>query len=205
MTKNDYLEDISAIKSIMNKSTRFISLSGLSGILAGLYALAGAAFGYWLVHNNKTTHVLSEDQIFNYILFDLIAVAIFAMTTGIYLTYTKAKKNGEKMFDQTGRRAVTHFLIPLLSGGAFILITLKQLEYGQIAALMLLFYGLALINASKFTLSDIKYLGGIEIGLGLLCALIPSIGFWLWVIGFGVMHIIYGIIMHVKYEKNDHE
>ena len=91
--------------------------------------------------------------------------------------------------------------MPLITGGIYILIILNQQKYGQTGALMLIFYGLALVNASKFTIGNIKYLGYIEIALGLVCALLPGYGFWLWVLGFGVMHIIYGSFMLIKEKR----
>ena len=66
---------------------------------------------------------------------------------------------------------------------------------------MLIFYGIALYNASKHTLSYVKYLGFTEIILGLISAMYPGDGFWFWVIGFGFMHIIYGSLMYFKYDK----
>lgn len=201
MEQQDYLKDLSEIKDIMNKSTRFISLSGLSGIMAGIYALIGAAYAYWLVTTSVRGYLILDGKIFNIILLDLFLIAFCTIITAIFLTHRKAKKNGERMFDKTALRAVIHFLIPLVTGGVYILIILNQHKYGQTGALMLIFYGLALINASKYTLGQIKYLGIIEVVLGLICALLPGFGFWLWVIGFGFMHIIYGTIMHFKYDR----
>lgn len=201
MSNKDYLKDISEIKSLMNKSSRFISLSGLSGILAGVYALIGAAVAYWLFDNHEPYPSRSNDLMIEFIFIDLFLIALLSVVTGIYLTTRKAKQNGEKIWDSTSRRLVLNFLIPLVVGGLYILIILNQQKYGQTGALMLIFYGLALINASKYSIGDIKYLGFIELILGLLCALYPGYGFWLWVIGFGVMHIIYGTWMHFKYDK----
>jgi len=200
MTDQDYLKDLSEIKNLMNKSSRFISLSGLSGIMAGIYAILGAIYAYWLVSTSDIEYLILDGEIFNLILLDLFLIAFFTVVTAIYLTVRKAKKNNENIFDKTGLRAMINFLIPLITGGIYILIILNQQKYGQTGALMLLFYGLALVNASKYTLGQIKYLGFIEIGLGLICALFPGYGFWIWVIGFGIMHIIYGVIMHFKYD-----
>jgi len=200
MTQQDYLKDLSEIKHLMNKSSRFISLSGLSGIMAGLYALIGAGYAYWLVTTSVKGYLILDGKIFNIILIDLFFIAFFTVSTAIFLTFRKAKKNGESVFDKTGLRAMINFLIPLITGGIYILIILNQQKYGQTGALMLIFYGLALVNASKYTLGHIKYLGYTEIGLGLICAFLPGYGFWLWVLGFGVMHIIYGVIMHFKYD-----
>jgi len=200
MTDQDYLKDLSEIKTLMNKSTRFISLSGLSGIMAGIYALIGAFYAYWLVTTSIKGYLILDGRTFNIVLIDLFLIAFLTIITAVLLTNRKAKKNGEKLLDKTALRAIGSFLIPLVSGGVYILIILNQQKYGQTGALMLMFYGLALVNASKYTLGKIKYLGYIEIILGLICAIIPGYGFWLWVIGFGVMHIVYGIIMHFKYD-----
>lgn len=200
MESKDYLKDISDIKNMMNKSSRFISLSGLSGILAGIYALIGAAAAYWLVMEYSYGTLILGGRIFNLVLLDLILVAVFSIVTAIILTTKKAKKHGAKIWDNTSRRLVINFLIPLAVGGIYILIILNQQKYGQTGGLMLIFYGLALINASKYSIGDIRYLGFIEIALGLVAAFYPGLGFWLWVLGFGVMHIIYGTWMYFKYD-----
>lgn len=200
MDSKDYLKDITEIKQMMNKSSRFISLSGLSGILAGVYAIIGAIVAYWLVSNYSYGTLLLDGKIFRLVLLDLFLVAAFSVITGIILTTRKAKKQGVKIWDATSRRLVFNFLTPLISGGLYIIIILGQQKYGQTGGLMLIFYGLALISASKYSIGDIKYLGIIEVILGLTATLLPGYGFWLWVIGFGVMHIIYGAWMHFKYD-----
>lgn len=200
MSDKDYLKDISEIKNLMNKSSRFISLSGLSGILAGIYALIGAAVTYYLVNSYSYGVLTLDGWIFRTVMFVLFLVAFFSAVTGIFLTTRKAKKNGEKIWDTSSRRLIFNFLIPLVAGGLYILIILAQGKYGQTGGLMLIFYGLALVSASKYSIGDIKYLGFIEIVLGLIATLYPGYGFYLWVIGFGVMHIIYGSIMHFKYD-----
>lgn len=201
MSNENYLKDITAIKDLMNRSSRFISLSGLSGILAGIYALIGAAYAYWLFNQASNREVALEGDIFQLVLLDLILVGILSVGTAIFLTTQKAKKNGEKIWDPTTRRLLLNFLTPLVAGGIYILIILNQHRYGQTAALMLLFYGLGLVSASKYTLGYIKYLGFTEIILGLICAVYPGYGFWFWVLGFGIMHIVYGTLMYFKYDK----
>lgn len=202
MSNEDYLKDISEIKNLMNKSSRFISLSGLSGILAGLYALIGAAIAFWLVmsYSNGTLFIF-HGWVFWTCMLVLASVAALSALTGIFLTTRKAKKNGEKIWDNSSRRLLINFLIPLIVGGLYCLIILDQGRYGQTGGLMLIFYGLALVNASKYSIGDIKYLGFIQIILGLIATWYPGYGFWLWVLGFGIMHIVYGTWMHFKYDR----
>ena len=201
MESKDYLKDLTEIKDLMSRSSRFISLSGLSGILAGVYALIGAAMAYYIVTNSARGYLILDGTIFNICVFILFMIAFLSVVTAIFLTTRKAKKNNEKIWDKSSRRLLINFLVPLIVGGTYILIILDQQKYGQSGALMLIFYGLALVNASKYSIGDIRYLGYVEILLGLICALFPGYGFWLWVLGFGVMHIIYGTLMYYKYDR----
>lgn len=202
MEPKDYLKDITEIKQLMNKSSRFISLSGLSGVLAGIYAIIGATVAYWLVEGYSDGTLILEGKTYGLVLLDLALIAFLSIVTAVVLTTKKAKKQDEKVWDNTSKRLVVNFLIPLLTGGIYILIVLNQQKYGLTAALMLIFYGLALINASKYSIGNIRYLGIIQTILGLICALFPDYGFWIWVLGFGVMHIIYGLWMHIKFDTN---
>lgn len=201
MDSKNYLKDLSEIKNLMSKSSRFISLSGFSGVMAGIYALIGAGYAYYLVTTSSRGYLILDGKIFRLILLDLALVLIASITTAIFLTTRKAKKNKVSVWDATTKRLLLNFLIPLVTGGIYILIILNQGRYGQTGGLMLLFYGLALINASKYTYGTIKYLGYCEIILGLIATYFPGYGFWFWVIGFGVLHIFYGILMYIKYEK----
>ncbi|SEM19086.1 hypothetical protein SAMN04487910_4378 [Aquimarina amphilecti] len=201
MSTEDYLKDITEIKDMMNKSSRFFSLSGLSGILAGIYAIIGAAIAYYLVRISGIDYVIAEGKIFNYILIDLMAVALLSIVTGIILSNRKAKKNNETLWNGTSKRLLTAFLIPLVTGGIFIIIKIYSHHYGLTGSLMLIFYGLALVNASKYTIGNVKYLGYAEIILGLVCSVFPTYGFWFWVVGFGVMHIIYGSLIYLQHDR----
>ncbi|UII78630.1 hypothetical protein [Flagellimonas sp. CMM7] len=201
MESKKYLDDISQIKDLMNRSSRFISLSGLSGILAGIYAITGAIVTYIFLIPKNEGHVTLHSWNFKIIVGILIAVAVLSLVTAYLLSSKKAKKNNEKVWDETTKRLLISFLVPLITGGIYILIKLNSQHYGLTGSLMLIFYGLALVNASKHTIGNVKYLGYAEIILGLICAALPGYGFWFWVIGFGVLHIVYGSLIYFKEEK----
>ncbi|KAB7531457.1 hypothetical protein F8C76_08180 [Flagellimonas olearia] len=196
MDSKKYLDDISQIKDMMSRSSRFISLSGLSGILAGLYAIVGAFVAQMFIIKEVEGHITLHSWSFKIIVAILITVAILSIVTAYLLTTRKAKKNNEKIWDKTTKRLLINFLVPLVTGGIYILIKLNSQHYGLTASLMLIFYGLALINASKYTIGNVKYLGYGQIILGLICAALPGYGFWFWVLGFGILHIVYGTIMY---------
>jgi len=202
----DYLKDISEIRQIMERSSNFISLSGLSGVLAGIYALIGSYIAYRIVYIEQSvlrTREVYIDEQATIIKLSVIAaiVLILSVTTGIYLTAKKSNKTSFSFSDAGFRNLLTNLLIPLVTGGLFILILVSRGFYSIIAPSFLIFYGLSLINGSKYTVTDIKYLGLVEIALGLVCALLPGYGLVFWAAGFGLMHILYGSIMYFKYDR----
>lgn len=193
---------------MMQKSTRFISLSGLSGVFAGLYALVGAGLAYWYLGARVNVRQLFvhigftrlNDKMIFFLIADAACVLLLALVTSFFLTMRNIKKNGERMMSPTAIRLVMNMMIPLTVGGTFCLILLNYGLVGLVAPSMLIFYGLALINASPYTLRDIRYLGYIEIFIGFIAMLDIGQGLLYWSIGFGLLHVIYGIYMYFKYE-----
>ena len=202
MEAKDYLKDIQDIKQMMSQSTQFISLSGLSGILAGVYALIGAFVVHHLLEKNKYDVVIIEGLTFKLIILTATIVLLLSITTAYIMTKQKADKSGEKIWNPSSKRLLINFCIPLFSGGIFAILLLRHGVYGLIAPITLMFYGLACLNASKYTLRDVRYLGITEIILGLIAVEFSGYGLYFWVLGFGVCHIIYGTVMYYKYERN---
>lgn len=206
-TEQEYIRDLTEIRSMMERSTKFLSLTGWSGIMAGLYALAGAYIGYKLFYMNSDAafyHPIDARQVsgnvLNFFLLALV-VLVLAIGTAIFLSWRKSKKTGERIWNAASRRLLINLAIPLAAGGIFVLILFSKGMIGLIAPVTLLFYGLALLNAGKFTYEEVKYFGIIEIVLGLLASYFIGYGLLFWAFGFGIMHIVYGIYMHLKYEK----
>ena len=201
----DYLKDISEIKAIMQRSSRFISLSGLSGVLAGTYALVGAYLAYSLLYQESEVFsykVATTDYSTTVQLFAIaIGVLFLSILSGIWFTTRKARRENLPVWDQQAKRLLINLFIPLAAGGILCLILVNKGYIGIIAPLTLIFYGLALVNASKFTLSEIRSLGLLEITLGLLASHFIGYGLLFWALGFGILHIIYGGWMYIKYEK----
>lgn len=201
MESKNYLQDIKDIKQLMSQSTQFISLSGLSGVLAGIYALVGAIYVNVLINNHQETYITLESLTFKKIILTALIVLALSLATAYVMTVNKAKSVGEKVWNTSSRRLLVNFAIPLCTGGIFTLLLLRHGYYGLIAPITLLFYGLACLNASKYTLRDVRYLGITEIILGLLAVEFSGYGLYFWVIGFGLCHIVYGGLMYFKYDR----
>lgn len=205
--EQDYIRDIAEIRSMMERSSKFLSLSGLAGIMAGIYALSGAYMAYKIFYFNPDQIVDSALKSGSLstglvkVIFLAILILILAIGTAILLSCKKATKRGERAWNATSRRLLANMAVPLVAGGILILISISKDLIGLIAPLTLLFYGLALYNASKFTYDEVKSLGMIQIGLGLISSYFIEYGLLFWAMGFGVVHIVYGIYMHYRYER----
>lgn len=202
----EYEKDIASIRNMMERSVKFISLSGLSGVIAGIYALLGATYVYILVYYPYSPfgfrfYYANESEIITQLLVISTLVLLLSVGTGYWFSIRKAKKLNSTVWNKASKQLLIDLLIPLITGGLFILILLSRGYLGVAAPACLVFYGLALINASRNTYSEVRYLGFTEIALGLIAALIPGYGLIFWALGFGVMHIIYGGVMHFRYDK----
>ncbi|TZF92577.1 hypothetical protein FW781_21310 [Chryseobacterium panacisoli] len=205
MEAKNYHEDLSHIRSMMERSSRFISLSGLSGVVAGLTAIIGAIYVYFVFQRegisyfDGDTNILGPALVKELVLIGII-ILIVAILSGYIFTANKSKKKGLKIWDATTKRLLITFAVPLVAGGIFCLALLYHHLFVFIAPATLIFYGLALVAAERYTLTDVKYLGYFEIVLGLISLFILGWGLVFWAIGFGVLHIVYGLIMHKKYK-----
>jgi hypothetical protein len=213
--ENEIQDELSTIRNLMERSSKFISLSGLSGILAGIYALIGAGIAYWFIYSKiseippdfdrDSTKAFFYDGDINTATIFLLSVAfiilIISISTGIFLTVRKARQKGQPIWGNTSRAFLFHLATPLIAGGLLILVFINRGYFGIIAPLCLIFYGLSLFSASSFTFTLVKYLGLCEIVLGLINACLPTYGLLFWAIGFSLLHIVYGTVMHFKYDR----
>jgi len=207
VSQNQQLEALQDIRRIMQRSSRFISLSGLSGIAAGIWALVGAYIAYdWIyeyyVNYNSEGYTGIAFQKLKLSLVVLAAAVLgAALVSAFYFTWRRANKNNLPIWDHTAKTLTLNMAIPLVTGGLLILALLRYNDWRFVAPLCLIFYGLALVNGSKYTLSEIRYLGICQIILGLVNTQFIGYGLYFWAVGFGVLHIIYGFIMWWKHER----
>jgi hypothetical protein len=207
MKESEALAELSSIRSLMERSAKFISLSGISGVMAGIYALIGAFFGYRIVHQSGSgldygPHAVNDQLVITQLSVIGAVVLLCSVATAIVLSTRKAKQRNQQIWNAASKGLLVHAGIPLITGGLLIFIFLYQGYIGIIASTCLIFYGLALVSGSHYTFKDIKWLGFSEILLGLLATLMPAYGLLFWSVGFGILHIIYGLIMYYKYDSS---
>jgi hypothetical protein len=199
-TTENYLAEIREIRKMMQESSRFLSLSGLSGILIGVYALTGAFVAYRFIDSATHQSAVNTGEIARQLIMLGAFVLVLSLLTVVGLTYRRAKKEGKNIWNPGSRLMLLNLAIPLISGGILILVFIFRGMFSIVSPACLIFYGLALVNAAKFTRQEIFYMGIFQILLGIAAALFPQAGLLLWAVGFGIIHIIYGAVMYFRYE-----
>ncbi len=207
------LQDIQQIKQMMERSSRFISLSGLSGIAAGFCALVGAWFANGIITDNggpsgyreaifKGIGTESLQQFMGHKLFQIAIFTFFgAFLFSFLFTFLRSKKNNIPLWGYTSKRLMVNVAVPMLAGAIYLYKQMQFGNFGLIAPGCLIFYGLALVNASKYTLGEVRYLGYCQILLGIINCWFVGYGLYFWAMGFGVLHIVYGVVMWYRYER----
>jgi hypothetical protein len=195
-------EELAEIKSMMERSTRFLSLSGLSGILAGIYSLSAAGLAwYWIYSRNSSTEPLSFREILNRLLLLGLVTLIAAVSTAYFLSKKKGTAATQPFWSPASKRFLVALFLPVALGGFFCFALLHESAFELIPAAMLLFYGIGLVQSAQFTLGEIKNLGFTQLVLGLIAAFFPDFGLLCWAMGFGVFHLIYGGLMYYRHER----
>lgn len=207
MSEEKHLEALQDIRNMMERSTRFLSLSGLSGVVAGIIALVGAYWGHLVLKSIGPSRGITvhrwptEMEVIDKLIFIALVTLVSALVAGFYFTYRKAKKNKHKLWDQTSKRLLINLAIPLFVGGLFCISLIMGNNFYTVPGATLIFYGLGLINSAKYTLPEVQTLGIFQCVLGLIGCFLPVYSVLLWATGFGFLHIIYGTIMYYKYER----
>lgn len=200
------LEIVQDIKRMMERSSRFISLSGWSGIAAGSCALVGAYLANKRITGYFDIEYPTHQQCIDCLKIDLLKIAagvfMAALLTAFSFTYIKSKKDGTPIWGNAARRLLWNTLIPMIAGGFLILRMIELKHFELIAPTCLIFYGLALVNGSKYTIGEVKYLGYAQLITGIINLWLIGYGITFWAIGFGILHIIYGVWMWWKYERS---
>ncbi|MBK9148921.1 MAG: hypothetical protein IPM12_14020 [Flavobacteriales bacterium] len=218
MNQQEHLDELARIRGLMDRSTRFLSLSGLSGVIAGVAALFGAFAArehhLALVWSRDYTGYSGETIVLGpmsrqdawwdhvtFLLADGALVLAVALLGAFWFTWRRSKRTGQGLWDASARRMVANLFLPLVGGGLFSLALILNGAVQLVPAATLLFYGIALLNASKYTLDEIRWLGLSDMALGAVAAFWADAGLLFWALGFGVLHIFYGGLMWLRHER----
>ena len=208
--KADYSDDIRSIRKIMEESSRFLSLSGLSGVFAGVTAVAGGCIAQFVILKNSSLFTggslsslssINSSPLKPGLFIDALVVLLLALAGAIIFSVRKAKQKDQRLWTPVSKRLLVNLFIPLITGAFLIVVFCVENQWQYIIPVMLIFYGLSLVSAGKFTFGEVFYLGLAELITGCLSAVFHELSVFFWIFGFGILHIIYGIVMYSKYES----
>ena len=215
MDNKEVFNTLNEIKSLMEKSSKILTLSGMSAIFVGIYACIAAVISYYILGgewvlaggfielpqlNVNTPYKLRLVLIFASLLIILCLATVFLFS------YRKAKRNKQRfVFDRTAKRLLWSFFLPMITGGILCLSLIWHQHYGMTSSIMLIFYGIALINVSSYTYSNTRYLGYFQLLIGLADSFIEGYALLFWTLGFGIAHIVYGIFFYLKYDRKNYK
>lgn len=192
-------ENLRVIRELMERSTRYSTFSGLSGICAGLFSILGCLVQrFW---------VLSLPASERLVAFTINWTLVIALTIGadFFLTKRKAPLVGKTILSRLGRQMVVASAPGLLTGALLTLFLLQQGHMDQVYPVWMLSYGSAVCAVGLFSQKEVGRLGrafltagALTLALGLLTALQPyiaSLGLFITALTFGGFHIAYGLIV----------
>ena len=207
MENKEALNTLHEIKELMEKSSRFQSINGWSIIIIGLLASVVSAGACTLLLPHEGLSWMPEgwnglliNSPYRTLIASACAVALLVVSFAVvcFGSYRLMKRQGDFVFGKTIRRPLFHFSVPMVVGGLLCVAMLLQGHYGLTSTFMLVFYGLALLNASHYTSRSIALLGYCELVLGVVDCFVVSHAILFWFLGFGLLHIVFGIYFIVN-------
>ncbi len=189
----------------MQQNSTSFSSSGWSGILLGIYGLLAVYMVYTMTNSYGDGFegfaalpiVLLEIGI---IVLTVITILISLITLRIRAK-RRSKKNNRKLWSPFSKKLRFHTLIPLLFFIIVLVIIANKGYYSSITPLLLFLYGIFLLNLSRFSSGNLKYLSIAEIILAVVAYFIYDKEILFLGLGFGIFHIFYGLFTFGKNKK----
>jgi len=199
MNREEIIKNIDYIKGIVESSNRYTNVSGLAGILSGVLALTGCIISYYLLDSFNLTAPLIQSKL---LLLGILWLIIFtgAVVLQVVFTVYKAHKIGVQPWTKLSHQIVFALLPGLLAGA---ILTLYLVKYNQpvfIPGVWILLYGVGIAASGIFSIIAVRLLGWAFILTSTLPLFVyPECGLIFMALTFGVYHIIYGLVVAIKY------
>ena len=181
------MDNLSFIRSTMERATAFTAVPGWGGVAMGVTALGATVVA-------ARSHTVGE-----WLAVWLIA-SVLALAIGGWAMVLKAKRAGTTVLSYSGRRFVLSYLPPLAVGALLTLVLVRAGLYVALPGTWLLLYGTGVVTGGAYSVRVVPLMGLWFMALGALALLVPpSLGEWLLAAGFGGLHIVFGLIIARRY------
>lgn len=211
MKKEEVKQTLDDIRAMMAKSSRFQAISGVSIIMVGIYAsvasfLVSPMLRGWnwlaLPCDASGNITLNTPHLIHMTVLAALLLFVLSFATVTVMAWRKAKRlNLPLSLDKRMFQMLINFFIPLLAGGVLCLALIVQHHYGLTSSIMLIFYGLALVNMQHYTYPVFRFLGYAELILGFVDCFTVHYSLLFWFLGFGLLHILFGILYTLRLGK----
>lgn len=199
MDKESALKDLYEINSIIDRSKRYTSISGVSIGIAGVFAIIGLFMANGVLKGEFGNFTTSQRELVCMYIFGLVLV--LSLLVMFILSSFKSVKSGEKIWNDKALKCLYSFFYPIATGGILSFLSYQNQQSDVVLSIQLIFYGLACIAGSPFSFKEFKWLGIGCLILGITSVVFPYYNLIFWGIGFGLFNIGYGLYIHFKYEK----
>jgi hypothetical protein len=181
------MDNLSFIRSTMERATAFTAVPGWGGVAMGVTALVATVLAHNVASRGEWLAVW-------------LAASVLALTIGGWSMVVKARKAGTSVFSYSGRRFVLSYVPPLAVGGLLTLVLARAGLYSALPGTWLLLYGTGVVTGGAYSVRVVPIMGLCFMALGALALLAPPTwGEWLMALGFGGLHIVFGLIIARRY------
>lgn len=183
-------ENLRVIRALMERSTKYSTFSGVSGVVAGLASIVGCI----------VTRSLGPDPARFPAAFLVIwtAVIIVAVGADFVLMKRRAARVGKHVISRLGKQMVMASAPGLGAGAVLTLYMLQHNMLGDIYPFWMLAYGIAVAATGLFSQREVSILGAAFLITGAATLFAPGIGLEMMAATFGGFHIVYGLAMSRK-------
>ncbi|HWB87117.1 MAG TPA: hypothetical protein VG675_23440 [Bryobacteraceae bacterium] len=181
------LDHLQYIRRTMERAGAFTAVPGLGGIFMGFTALAAA----WMASREATAAARMGVW---------LSAAAVALLAGIAAASRKSRRAGVPLFSGPGRKFVAGFVPPLLAGAVLTVVLFRAELAAFLPGAWLLLYGAGVVSGGAASVRVVPLMGMCFMLLGAAALLFsPGWNDLLLAAGFGGLHILFGIVISVKY------
>jgi hypothetical protein len=191
-------ENLRVIRQTMERSTKYSTLSGLSGVLIGLAAIAGVLATNWLTGDAPPGASVYRHP--SALALVWVSVLVMAVAIDFACNKRRAARVGKHVVSPLGAHIVLAALPAFLAGGVLTLFFYQHALLYYVWGVWMLSYGLAISAVGLFSVKPVLALGAAFVLAGAVTLLLPlPYHLYMMALTFGGFHIGYGVVMARKH------
>ena len=181
------IDNLRFIRETMERSTHFTAVPGYGGMLMGVTAIVAA-------------YIASQQATARATLMVWLTEAFLAFAIGLLAMWQKSKLAESSLLSAPARKFAFGFAPSVICGVAITFGLWRYDYYEVMAPVWMLLYGAAVVTGGAFSVRIVPVMGWIFIALGAIAFALPaSFGNTLMGASFGLLHIVFGLIIARRY------